>query len=306
MSIKIHEILSNWDIPQNLPIHRIDESGNAHVWVIGETYILKKGKHESQLKNFRLYEALAVQGLNPPPFYTKNGTQFAEDSDEAVYSLLPYIQGNTLTTDEMKCEKMLEYAYKIGQGIAKLHQALLSIENEFEVGEGYTLYSNANYWIPQVKKANIEFEMGLTDSFFNDYAEAFGGLHDKLPRQLIHQDIHPQNIIFDNNEVSGFIDFELSSRNMRLYDISRILTGLGFNFFNAPEQWLAIVKQTLTGYNRVNPLTDEEKKGIFYLMCCAQFIHVGMDLSVSNSSVQLTSFIAGLKDRLIEIGLGVS
>jgi len=51
---------------------------------------------------------------------------------------------------------------------------------------------------------------------FDDYIENFGALYGKLPKQLIHRDPNPSNILFEGDEVSGFIDFDLSEINIRL------------------------------------------------------------------------------------------
>jgi len=68
--------------------------------------------------------------------------------------------------------------------------------------------------------------MGLPDSYFDDYITTFGELFDKLPKQLIHRDPNPSNILFDGGEVTGFIDFDLSHRNIRLLDPCYCATGI--------------------------------------------------------------------------------
>lgn len=43
-------------------------------------------------------------------------------------------------------------------------------------------------------------------------------LYPLLPKQLIHRDPNPSNIIVDYGEITGFLDFELTERNVRIFD----------------------------------------------------------------------------------------
>lgn len=86
------------------------------------------------------------------------------------------------------------------------------------------------------------------------YVFSFPGItFDKLPRQLIHHDPNPSNILFVNGEVSGFIDFDLSERNVRLWDPCYYATGILSEWRdveNIYEKWMDILKGILRGYNR--------------------------------------------------------
>lgn len=47
-----------------------------------------------------------------------------------------------------------------------------------------------------------------------------------MPHNIIHRDANPSNILFSNGEVSGFIDFEISEKNIRLFDPCYCATGI--------------------------------------------------------------------------------
>ena len=57
----------------------------------------------------------------------------------------------------------------------------------------------------------------LPESFRQEYLHAFGELYTGLPKQIIHGDPNPANIIVSHGEW-GFIDFELSKSSLRMYD----------------------------------------------------------------------------------------
>ena len=51
-------------------------------------------------------------------------------------------------------------------------------------------------------------------------------VYDVLPVGLIHRDVHFGNFLFDEGEFSGYIDFDLSQRNIRLFDLCYFMLGL--------------------------------------------------------------------------------
>lgn len=228
-----------------------------------------------------------------------------------VYALTRYVPGKTLTDEEICSDKMPEYGYKVGQALAKLHLAFIAAEDDL-LSQNAEPYKTVVEWaIPKTKKANHDFGLGLDESLFDNYIETFGKLHDKLPKQIINRDPNPNNIIFSNGDVSGFIDFDISERNMRLWDVCYFLTGLGDSFYDENEKWLRIIKELLNGYNSISPLTDEEKKSIYYVMCSIQFTCVAYFVGSEKykraweQNKTLTLFVAKNKNHITEIGMGV-
>ena len=115
--------------------------------------------------------------------------------------------------------------------------------------------------------------MGIGETFFEDYIETFGNLFDCLPKQLIHRDPNPGNILFLDGDVSGFIDFDLSEVNIRLWDICYCGTGiLSESIDEDYQKWLDILGGILGGYDDESKLTPEEKLSVFYVICSIQMI----------------------------------
>ncbi|OEG20798.1 hypothetical protein BCR25_00370 [Enterococcus termitis] len=81
--------------------------------------------------------------------------------------------------------------------------------------------------------------------------------------------------MFLDQKISGFIDFDLSEKTIRLFDpcycATSILSSLSADQY---EQWLPILNGILQGYDQENPLTLEEKKALFYVICAIQLICV--------------------------------
>jgi Ser/Thr protein kinase RdoA (MazF antagonist) len=149
--------------------------------------------------------------------------------------------------------------------------------------------------------------MGITEAFFDDYINSFGKLYDKLPKQLIHRDPNPSNILFSNGEVTGFIDFDLSEVNIRLWDVCYCATGIlseTEGIADKNEKWLDILQGILQGYESENKLTDDEKRAIFYVLCSIQMICVAYFESVdeykklARTNREMLMYIIQNKERI--------
>jgi Ser/Thr protein kinase RdoA (MazF antagonist) len=57
---------------------------------------------------------------------------------------------------------------------------------------------------------------------------------------MIHRDAHPSNMLFDGGELTGFLDFEMVTRGLRVFDVcycgSALLAG-GFDEVEKRKQW---------------------------------------------------------------------
>jgi len=275
---ELRRILANWDMPQDLPIldvYTMDGTKvSGNVWLVGEDYILKTGSRESILTNMKVAKALAAQGfVASTPIPAKSGDEYL-DRDQIIV-LTRGIKGNPLSKSDRFGESRREFGKKYGESIARLHRALNVIESEIQPYE-QNLYTHVNEWaLPEVRKQNIQFNMGLPDTFFEDYITNFCILSDKLPKQLIHRDPNPSNILFDGDEVTGFIDFDLSEHNVRLWDPCYCATGILSEWRGVDDiykKWPDVLEGIIRGYNNVNPLTTEEKQAIFYVICSIQMI----------------------------------
>ncbi|WP_313165230.1 helix-turn-helix domain-containing protein [Sedimentibacter sp.] len=275
---ELREILSNWDVQQDLPIidvYTMDGTKiSGNVWLVGEDYILKAGSRERMLTNMKVAKALAAQGfVASTPVLSKSGKEYLDKGQIVV--LTRGIKGNPLSKPDRFGESRREFGKKYGESIARLHKALTVVESEIQPYE-QNLYTHVTEWaLLEVRKQNIKFNMGLPDTFFEDYINNFGILFDKLPKQLIHRDPNPSNILFDGGEVTGFIDFDLSERNVRLWDPCYCATGILSEWRGVDhiyEKWPDILEGIIRGYDNVNPLMFEEKQAIFYVICSIQMI----------------------------------
>lgn len=277
---ELRNILTNWDIPQDMAINDVkivdDTKAADNVWQIGKDYFLKTEDRAAMLRNIRVAKAIAEYGLESSvPVPTKKGDDFTDDANNFV--LLRRLKGEPLSKADRFGDRCESFGHKYGQSIARLHKALTAVESDIKPYE-QNLFAHVTEWaLPEVKKQNIQWKMGIPESFFEDYIKNFGALFEKLPKQLIHRDPNPCNILFEGEEVSGFIDFDLSERNVRLWDPCYCATGIlseQRNVENAYDKFPAILKAVLHGYDSVNTLTAEEKQAVYHVICSIQMICV--------------------------------
>lgn len=304
----LRKILDNWDVEKGLPIKDIyimdGSKVSGNVWKVGKDYILKTGDREKLMKNLKISKALHDQGfVSSMPVLTKTGDEYLEDRE--IFILTKGLKGKPLSKSDRFGYNRVNFGEQYGRSIARLHKALKAIQNDILPDE-VNLYKNVIDWaLPSVRRQNSQWNMGLDDSFFNDYIEDFGVLYDKLPKQLIHRDPNPSNILYDGGIVSGFIDFDLSEVNIRLWDVCYCATGiLSEGSDEAYENWLEMLDGILRGYDFEGRLTLEEKKAVFDVICSIQMICIAyfenLDIykELAKTNRQMLKFIIQNKEKI--------
>ncbi len=275
---QINELLAHWDIEQNLPIYDVAYMDGRKiadtVWRIGDEYYLKKQTDQKHILNHSMFaNAIHKEGLASPLIVTtKDGREYVGETE--LFVLMKRVKGMPYELLDPFGDRAQYYAAACGSAIAKLHKALNMIPNPVHLKDKNLLQTVTEWALPDVRKQNEQWSMSLPEAFFDDLAETFGILYQKLPYQTIHRDPNPSNILFEQEHVAGFIDFELSERNIRLFDPCYCATGL-LSIAKTSQQyeaWLAIAADILRGYHAINPLSDEEKRSIYYVMCSIQLI----------------------------------
>ena len=157
-------------------------------------------------------------------------------------------------------------AYKMGETIARLHRILRKCEQKITFWDN-SLLDEMEGWIKQTLEENAWEQVSEQEylSVTNQLRNRYGS----LPRQLIHRDVHFGNFLFLNGELSGYIDFDLSQRNIRIFDLGYFLAGLLARESGTKleeDEWLRIVSDVISGYESVSELKREEKAALVSVM----------------------------------------
>jgi Ser/Thr protein kinase RdoA (MazF antagonist)/AraC-like DNA-binding protein len=264
---KAAQILQHWNM-SNQPITDIYYEGtgnkNDSAYYVGEQYILKYtanfGKLKKHIEVSKMLESIGLMSAVPIP--TANGSEYIQDGDVYFY-LTCRLQGEAMVADHFEDRD----GRFVGEIIGQLHLALKNLEDC--VSEADLLATVENWALPKAKEA-----LNLTDSFCQEYLTVFTSLYPLLPRQIIHRDPNPSNIIRSEKQW-GFIDFELAERNVRIYDPCYAATAvLSETFGQDREKWLCIYREMICGYDSVTHLSEDEKKAVPYIILANQFVCV--------------------------------
>ena len=264
---KAAQILKNWDLSDET-ITDIYYEGtgnkNENACCVGEEFVLKYTANLGKLKkHIEVSKALEGIGLLAAvPVKTADGQEYIRDG-ELYFYLTRRLPGKQLVSQRFGDGD----ARFVGEIIGQLHLALHKIEDC--VSEADLLSTLRDWALPRAKEA-----MGLPEHFCTEFLDTFSALYPQLPRQIIHRDPNPGNIICAADRW-GFIDFELSERNVRIYDPCYAATAvLSETFGEDNDSWLSIYRDILWGYDSVVHLTDDERKAIPYIILANQFVCV--------------------------------
>lgn len=278
----LKKILENWELTGDLKIEDISRD-DWQTWQIGEEYYLKTNERSKMIRNIKIAKALKKQGLDSEflPVITKSGEEYIDG--ENIFLLTKKIgepaNNRPLSDDEIgrleNNDIREKYAFNLGQGIAKMHKALKSVQDDVKPDEN-NIYKQVTDWaMPEVKKYNQEHNIHFNEDFFNDYIENFGKLYDKLPKQFIHRNPTGDSFVYENGEVICVKGFETCNEfNVRLFDII---------YSNGEGGKLDCLKEIFKGYDSINPLTKEEKQSVFYvivsigMICTAYFNQIEIE-----------------------------
>ena len=294
---KVSQILQNWNLGSQIITDIYYESTgnmNDNACYVGEDYVLKYTTNPGKLqKHMEVSKALADVGLlSTVPVPTVDGGEFIQDG-EVYFYLTRRLPGKQMVSHRFGKDD----GRFVGEIIGQLHLALSKIDGC--VSEADLLMSVRDWALPKAKHV-----LSLSDRFCKEYLDTFTSYYGNLPRQIIHRDPNPGNIICADDQW-GFIDFDLAERNIRIYDLCYAATAvLSETFGENNDKWLEIYYDMICGYDSVAQLTVEERNAIPYVILANQFVCVAWfaeqekfaDLFETNK--QMTTWLIGIFEEL--------
>ncbi|ERK31330.1 aminoglycoside phosphotransferase [Clostridium intestinale URNW] len=303
---QIKKILLNWDLRENADIKSLygfNGSKLENIWGIDDKFILKASINLAGLKQHILISKdLHEAGFDGPiPVETTNNKEYVEYQN--IYFMLSRkIEGKSLTSKEVYED--LNKARYLGEIIGQLHLILERYDKDLICNE------------PDIKNItsgaheDIKNLMNLPIDFYKKYDEEFGKLYPYLNKHIIHRDPNPSNIIMRDDKLVSFIDFELSERNLRIFDPCYAATSILSETFSEKtakelEVWFIIFKEIIEGYDSVCNLTKEEKQAIPYviysiqIVCIAYFSKFNKYKNLTEINIKMLKFLYENEEKLI-------
>lgn len=283
----IEQILSLWGI-ESMQLLQIYSSA----WEVNHDYVIKVYDNKKQLeRNIKISEILL--DCNIPvaeTILTKAGEKYIEYKN-SYFFMSKKLQGSNISNIKNKA-----MAWKMGCAIAQLHMAFVQCEREIEFWDN-SLLKEMKGWVRENLTYN-EWKI-VNEEEYSKTVRLLENAYDYLPKQLIHRDVHFGNFLFSEGNLSGYIDFDLSQRNIRIFDICYFLTGLLAEETDdvfTKKEWIENVKSVIGGYESIIQLSEKEKNSIPCVMECVEILFVayfiGMeDTKHANDAYKVFRFI---------------
>ncbi len=302
---KAQEILKHWDLEKE-PISDIYYEGTGEksdtAFYIGKDFVLKFSANLGKVKNaVALCKAIENAGLYvSSPVLTTDNREYVQDG-ELFFYVTRRVFGTQMVSHNFYEGDYITKARFVGEIIGQLH--LILCQTETAVNDVDLHQTVKNWAMPKAR--NI---LSLSEEFCRDYLDAFEKLYSTLPKQIIHRDPNPSNIIVAQDKW-GFIDFELSERNLRIYDPCYAATAVLSESFDESDseklsKWLGIYRNILWGYDSVVKLTDQEYQALPYvvvanqLVCTAYFSEQDKYAELFEINKRITLWLIAIFDEL--------
>lgn len=295
MNEELSEILTSFNIQKANYIEQI----HRNIWSIDNTYILKRGTNHVQFgKNVTLSNMLAEKGIPVARYYkTIDGKSYYVGGNEC-YCLMGKISGQHM---DPYLGNSKENGRILGNTVATLHIALKEIEGQIECCEANSIKELNDWIVEKIKIEKIDLRTDIIDDFF-----AFEPLYSTLPRQLIHRDMHLGNLMFDNWNFVGYLDFDISQKNVRIFDICYLGAGMLMGNYQREDRfklWREIFDGVVQGYEEICPLLENERMAIpmmfiiIELTFTAFFSRIGR-VEVLQSCIDMVNWLYDNKDKI--------
>lgn len=255
---KIQSMLRSWGL-QDESLTQIYSS----VWQIGQDHVLKVyTEPEAMNRNIMINCHLESMGIPVSKLIpTTDGQEYVEDGG-SYFLMSQKLRGSNIISLKFGNQT----AQTMGEIIARLHLAFGSLEDKLPLLQG-SLLSEMNGWV----KGSFE-KSGFQTISREVYGSVVANLeqsYEKLPVGLIHRDVHFGNFLFDNKKFSGYIDFDLSQKNIRVFDLcyfSLSVLSEKEKFEIDELKWFDFTRNVFSGYNNLIPLTQAEKEAAVFVM----------------------------------------
>ncbi len=187
-----------------------------------EKYLLRTRSSEHSSSESIDYEHSLIDAISEygvpvaPPRKTIDG-ESCFFHHEKIVELLPWIDGEYHTPGD-KTE-----IRSLGRTIAKLH---LATKGRFELKHWQLREDDPNRLLEDLTNLFRRDELVSIDSIANrlvSLRDRVRKTYDSLPKAVVHGDLHPGNILFNDGRLVALLDFDWANRRERIRDISDCL-----------------------------------------------------------------------------------
>ena len=190
---------------------------------------------------------------SPEPIINKNGNYISEILNKKA-AVVSFIKGaNKKKLEPKNC-------FEVGYYAAKLHMITKNLsgkrENKLSVNSWKLIYK-------KVQNSCSKIHPNLNKVVEKNLEEIEAKWPKKIPTGIIHADLFPDNIFFENIKLSGIIDFYFSCTDFYAFEIAICLNALCFEGKNENLSFnVTKAKKFIDGYSSVRKLEQIEKTSL--------------------------------------------
>lgn len=206
---------------------------------------------------FAVMEHLSTHGIHcPRPLASVDGA-FVQRLKHKPAALTSFLEGSSVNGASATSKQTRQ----VGQALAQLHAAGIDFNlqrpNALGIDGWQTLYEKTG-------DALTRFNPDLPRSVADELAYLRAHWPQDLPRGLIHADLFPDNVFFDEGKLSGLIDFYFSCTDVWMYDLAVTLNAWCFDDANHWQKDKA--DALLEGYENVRSIATDERQALPILL----------------------------------------
>ena len=264
--------LAQWGVTQGTTSHlailpHFRNAANAmFIDTTSGRYVLKRVPDRALVDRSReLLSTLRDCGIPvAPPIPTPAGSSVAVVREQA-YTLSPFIPGQIVM--DHYGPGATQRAHRYGTALADLHRGLRHCGRLPAVPE-VDLGRDVRGSVATVRDFYGGADAARVRACLLELAD-FETRVRRLPAQIIHGDAHASNVLFQDDQVSGWIDFDAAAVAPRLVDVCYCATSLLMNGISDASRrriWLDLVAAILDGYQASEPLEAYELASVWYML----------------------------------------
>ena len=258
---KIEEILSNYNLGKLNQFKGIEEgieNSNYFLSVENKKFILTVYEKRVKSEDLPFFSNL-MSSLNksnfkcPAPILNKQNKTIT-DYEGKKLMIVSFLEGKAKKNlSPLNCKS-------VGIEVAKMHKITSNFkfkrDNDLSVKSWRTLFNSVKDKCSKIHKDLPK----LIEENLNDVEKNWPK---NLPKGIIHADLFHDNIFFNNEKLSGIIDFYFSCEDFFAFEIAICFNALCFDgkknnlSFNVTK-----AKNFIDGYNSVRQLTEDERNNI--------------------------------------------
>ena len=216
--------------------------------------IFEKRAHKKDLPFFmKLMDKLNDSKINcPKPLKNNDGSYLIKLKNKTA-CIVSFMRGK----DKNKLN--LNNCFEVGKIIAQMHSVTKDIKISRKNSMGI---KNLDPLLKSIKFKSKKFNN--LESFLKDNLKDIKkNWPKKLPNGIIHGDLFMDNIFFQNNKLSGVIDFYFAANDYFMYELAICINALCFDKKKSKFKIDKLkIKNLIKGYESIKKISLREKKSL--------------------------------------------